>query len=173
MVDEINVTNDNLYLYKPNLNPSVENQLLFNEATQNIYKTSYDEHYTERRFMSDIINQVDVGSAQQVNSPKYLIYAHQTQHRINTPNKNINKAKLDNLELRKYYVEIDGQRYPRDISLINYEENDYIEQYKYLNLFFKEYIGETILNLFISYPDMNKIPHWSNRFETSTWSYNT
>ena len=50
-------------------------------------------------------------------------------------------------------MEIDGQRYPRDSSLMNYEENDYIEQNKDLKLFFKENIGEPILNPFISYPE--------------------
>ena len=34
------------------------------------------------------------------------------------------------MNIRKYYVEIDGQRYPRDSVLINYEENDYIQNYK-------------------------------------------
>ena len=58
------------------------------------------------------------------------------------------------MDLRKYYVEIDGQRYPRDIVLINYEENDYIQQYKDLNLFWKEYIGEPIFNPNISNLDM-------------------
>ena len=37
---------------------------------------------------------------------------------------------------------------------MNYEQNDYIEQYKDLKLFFKEYIGEELLSPFISYPDM-------------------
>ena len=58
------------------------------------------------------------------------------------------------MDIRKYYVEIDGQRYPRDSVLINYDENDYIQQYKDLKLFWKEYIGEPILNPFISYTDM-------------------
>ena len=65
-----------------------------------------------------------------------------------------NIAIFHNLDLRKYYIEIDGQRYPRDSVLINYEENDYIQQYKDLKLFFKEYIGEPLLNPLISYPDM-------------------
>ena len=30
------------------------------------------------------------------------------------------------MNIRQYYAEIDGQRYPRDGVLINYEENDYI-----------------------------------------------
>ena len=38
--------------------------------------------------------------------------------------------------------------------LINYEENDYIQQYKDLKLFWKEYIGEPIFNPIISYLDM-------------------
>ena len=43
-----------------------------------VYKISYEEYYTERRAVSDMIVQLDMGSAQQVNSPKYLICAHQT-----------------------------------------------------------------------------------------------
>ena len=58
------------------------------------------------------------------------------------------------MDLRKYYFEIDGQRYPRDSVLINYEENDYFHQYKDLKLFWKEYICESILNPLISYPGM-------------------
>ena len=60
----------------------------------------------------------------------------------------------DNLDLRKYYVEIDGFRYPRDSFLMNYEQNDYIEQYKDLKLFFKEFIGEELMTPFVSYPEM-------------------
>ena len=71
----------------------------------------------------------------------YLIGAHQTRDRIDAPLSNKNVAIFDNLDLRKYYIEIDGQRYPRDSSLMNYEQSDYIEQYKDLKLFFKEYIG--------------------------------
>ena len=68
--------------------------------------------------------------------------------------KKFNIAILDNMDLRKYYIEIDGLRYPRDSVLINYEENDYIQEYKNLKLFYREYIGEPIINPFISYLDM-------------------
>ena len=154
MTDDINVTINNLYLYVPNLIPSVETQLMFNEATQNNYKISYDEWFTERRIISDPITQLDIGSSQNVQSPKYLIGAHQTKDRIDGAISTKNVAIFDNLDLRKYYIEIDGQRYPRDSSLMNYEQNDYIEQYKDLKLFFKEYIGEQLMSPFISYPDM-------------------
>ena len=154
MTDDINVTINNLYLYVPNLIPSVETQLMFNEATQNNYKISYDEWFTERRIISDTITQLDIGSSQNVQSPKYMIGAHQTKDRIDGAISTKNVAIFDNLDLRKYYIEIDGQRYPRDSSLMNYEQNDYIEQYKDLKLFFKEYIGEPLMSPFISYPDM-------------------
>ena len=154
MADDINVTINNLYLYVPNLIPSVETQVMFNEATQNNYKISFDEWYTERRIISDTITQMDIGTSQHVNSPKYLIGAHQTRIRADTANKNNNIAIFDNLNLQKYYVEIDSVRYPRDSVLVNYEQNDYIEPYKDLKLFFKEYIGEELMSPFISYPDM-------------------
>ena len=56
--------------------------------------------------------------------------------------------------LKKYYVEIDGIGYPRDSVLVYYDQNDYIEQYKDIKLFFKEYIGENLMLPFISYTDM-------------------
>ena len=152
MADDINVTINNLYLYAPNLIPSVDTQIIFNEATQYNYKISFDEWYTERRVISDTITQMDIGTSQHVNSPKYLFCAHQTRTRADTANKNI--AIFDHLNLQKYYVEIDSIRYPRDNVILNYEQNDYIEQYKDLNLFFKEYIGEQLLSPFISYTDM-------------------
>ena len=128
MADDINVTINSLDLYIPNLLPSVETQLMFNEATQNNCKISFDEWYTEGRIISDLLVQHDIGSAQTVISPKCLIAAHQTNLRTTTPDKKINISLSDNLDLRKYYVEIDGQRYPRDSVLKNYEDNDYIHQ---------------------------------------------
>ena len=85
MADDINVISNRLYLYIPNLIPSVETQVMFNEATQNIKKTSFDEWNTERRISSDLLVQHDIGSAQQVNSPKYMISAHQTRLRTTIP----------------------------------------------------------------------------------------
>ena len=90
MSDGINATINNLYVIVPNLIPSVEKQVMFNEATQKNYNISYDDSYTERRVISDLIVQHGIGSAQQVNSPKYMISAHQTKDRLLTPNKKYN-----------------------------------------------------------------------------------
>ena len=48
MADDIKVTNNNFYLLIPSLIPSVESKLILIETTQNNYKISYDESYTER-----------------------------------------------------------------------------------------------------------------------------
>ena len=143
ITDDINVTINNLYLYVPNLLPSVETQVMFNEATQNNYKISYDQWFTERRIISDTITQLDNGSSQNIQSPKFLIGAHQTKDRIDGAISTKNVSIFDNLGLRKSYIEIDGQRYPRDSSLMNYEQNDYIEQYKDLKLFFKNILANS------------------------------
>ena len=89
MADDIYVTINSLCLYVPNLIPSVETQLMFNEATQNNYMISFDEWYTERRIISDLLIQHDIGSAQQVIHPKYLICAHQTSLRSTCPDKKL------------------------------------------------------------------------------------
>ena len=85
-----------------------------------------------------MIVQHDTGSAQQGISPKHLNCSHQTKDRTKAPNKKINVAIFDNLDLRKYHVELGSLRYPRDTLLLNYEQNDHIEQNNYLNMFFKE-----------------------------------
>ena len=132
---------------------------MFNESIQNNYRIFFDEWYTERRIVTDQIFQVDIGSAQSVCSPKYLIRAHQTQGRSGLPNKRNNISIFGSNNVRKYFIEIDGQRYPRDNVLTNSAENDYIDQYRDLKLFYIEYVGEELLSPFVSYPDMkNKDP---------------
>ena len=127
---------------------------MFKESIQNNYRMFFDEWYTERRIATDQIYQVDIGSAQSFNSPKYLICAHQTTSWADFPNKRTNISVFDHLNVRKYFIKIDGVRYPRDAILTNYNQNDYLDQYKDVKLFYKEYVGEEILNPFLSYTDM-------------------
>ena len=136
--DKISVTINSLYLFLPNLIPSVETQVMFNEATQINNKIFFDEWYTERRLISDLKVQHDIGSAQHKNSPTFLIGAHQHNSEQPLALRETNIAIFDILDLRKYYVEIDGHRYPRDGISLNYTENDYIDQHRVLKLFFTE-----------------------------------
>ena len=133
---------------------------MFHQSIQNNYTIPYDSRHTERKLSTDGNElQLDIGSAQHINSPKRLIAAFQTADRVDAPNKNNKIANFDNVNVKKYFCEIDGYRYPKDAVLTNFTENDYIGQYRDLQFFYKEYVGETLMNPFISYPDMkNKYP---------------
>ena len=135
IADNINVTNNSLYLYVPFLLPSTDTQLMFNVSIQNNYKLPYDEWYSERRLVTDSLFQVDIGSAQQVNSPKFVICSHQTAIRLNAPSRNIIFSIFEHLDVIEYFAEIDGYRYPRGSVVTNYDLNDYIHQYRDLNFF--------------------------------------
>ena len=106
--DDINVTINSFYMFVPTLIPKTETQFMFNESIQNNYRIFFDDWYTERRVISDTITQIDIGSAQQVNSAKYLTCAHQTAARLNVPDKEQNVSIFDNINVRKYFVEIDN-----------------------------------------------------------------
>ena len=108
IANDINVTINSLYLYVPKLIPSTSTQVMFNEAIMNNYTITFDSWYTERKISNAGRElQVDIGSAQHINSPKYLISAFQTNDRT-TPNKASNPAIFDSNHVTKYFVEIDG-----------------------------------------------------------------
>ena len=103
---------------------------------------------------------VDIGSTQHIISPKYLIGAFQTEARIGTPNKKNNLAIFNYVNVRKYFCEIDGYRYPKDAVLTNFPENDDLDQYRDLKLLYKKHVGEELLNPFKPYPNVkNEYPN--------------
>ena len=154
LANDINVTINSLYLFVPILIPNSQTQVMFNEAIMNNYTITFDSWYTERKISNDGRElQVGIGSAQHINSPKYLISAFQTTARTTT-DKNVNPAIFDSNHVTKYFVEIDGARYPKDGVLLNFEENSYLDQYRDIKLFYKEYVGEELLQPYKFYPDM-------------------
>ena len=56
--------------------------------------------------------------------------------------------------MKRYFVEIDGVRYPKDQVETNFSDNKNLDPYRDLKLFYKEYNGETLLHPIISYLDM-------------------
>ena len=128
IANDINVTLTNLYLFVPILVPNSQTQLMFNESLMNNYTITFDSWYTERKISNDGRElQVDIGSAQHINSPKYLIAVFQTTART-TRTKAAKPAIFDINHVTKYFVEIDGIRYPKDGVLTNFEENSYLDQ---------------------------------------------
>ena len=149
IADDINVTIISIHLYVPQLNPSTSTQVMFNESFKNSYTITFDSWYTERKIPNDGRElQADIGSAQHINSLKYLLSSFQTSART-APNKASNPAIFDNNHATKYFVEMDEVRYPKDGVLTNFEESSYLDQYRDLKLFYKEYVVEELLQPYI------------------------
>ena len=150
-VNDINVTINSIYLFKPSLVPSAEQQQMFNEAIRENFTLSFDAWVPDRRPVNTGNEyQLDIGSASNTNIPLYLIVAHQQTQRDNLarPPNQINNAIFDHVRVKRYFVEIDGFRYPKDPIETNFPGNKYFDQYRDLELFYKEYIGESLLHPF-------------------------
>ena len=100
LAKHIDVTFNSFYLYGPVSIPDSNTQGMFNESIKNYYTITYHSWYTKRKLSTDGTElQVEIGSAQYVNSPKYLIGAFQTADRIATPNKTNKIAIFDNINV--------------------------------------------------------------------------
>ena len=151
----ISVTINSLYLFVSILIPNTQTQVMFNESVRNKHTITYDSWYTERKLSTDGNElRVDIGSAQHINFPKYIVASFQTAGRIAAPNKDNNVAIFDNVYVRKCFCEIDGYSNPKDTVFTDFPENDYVDQYSDLNLFYKEYVGQELKITFISHPNM-------------------
>ena len=114
------MTINSLYLFVPTLIPDAATQSMFNNSIKDNFKITFDSWTSERKVVdTDLEYQVDIGSAQNINSPKYLIVAHQSLARA-AGGSTQNKAFFDILDVSKYFVEIDGTRYPKDAVDVYY-----------------------------------------------------
>ena len=130
---------------------------MFNEAIRENFTLSFDAWVTDRKPVNTGNEyQLALGSASNINIPLYFIVAHQkTQRDIPArPPNQFNNAVFDNVDVKRYFVEIDGVRYPKDPVQTNFSDNKYLDQYRDPKLFCKEYNGETLPHPFISHLDM-------------------
>ena len=98
--DDIIVTIKSLYLFVPVKIPITKIQVIFIESIKDNYTITYDSWYTERKLSTDGNElQVDIGSAQNVKSPKNLIGAFQTLDTVGAHSKNNNVAISDNVNV--------------------------------------------------------------------------
>ena len=146
---DIKVNFNKLFLFVTKFFPDAQTQTMFNDSIKDSLTLSFDHWTSDRKTVDTQLEyQVGIGSAQNINSPKYLIAVHQTADIIGVPNKANNVASFDHLNVRKYHVDIDGVRYPRDGVSIDYGLNDYVDRYRDLKLFYREYLGEQLLQPF-------------------------
>ena len=162
--EDVNVTVNNISLFIPQIIPSPEPQVYFNEPISESFTLSYESWTTDRKPIDAAKEfQIDFSSASNSNSPIHLIAAHQltqwpdpTDPTINLSTRRFNNAIFDHAKVRKYYVEIDGIRYPKKPIKNNYAEINYLDQYRDIKLFYKKHVGKPVLYPIISYGKMKK-----------------
>ena len=99
----------NLFLYVPIFFPDAETQINFYNSTKSSFTLSFDCWTSGRKtFDAQLEYEIEIGSAQNINSPKYLIVVHQTAARMGVPNKAKNIAVFDNLDVRKCMLKLIG-----------------------------------------------------------------
>ena len=124
--NDVIVTISSIYLYIPSLVPSVEQQQIFNESIRESFILSFDSWVTDRKPVNTGNEyQLDIGSAPNINIPLYLIVAHQKTPRETParPPNQFNNAVFDNVDVKRYFVEIDGVRYPKDLVETYFSDN--------------------------------------------------
>ena len=148
--DEYNNTINSISLFIPQVIASPEAQNKSNEAILKTFTFLYESWTTDRNPVDTAREfQIDISSASNINSPFYLIALHQKTQRSDPANpanslsnNRFNNAIFDHVEVRKHFSEIDGIRYRKNPVMVDYRENNYLEQYRNLKLFYKEYVGE-------------------------------
>ena len=150
------MTINSIFLYIPSLVPSAVQQQIFNETIRESFTLSFDAWVTDRKPVNTGNEyQLDIGSASNINIPLHLIVAHQRNQRENPARPNqFNNAVFDHVDVKRYFVEIDGVRYPKESVETNFSDNKFLDHIKDRKLFYKEYNGETLLQPFISYLDI-------------------
>ena len=159
---DINVTINSFSLYIPLIIPNTETQVYFNETISKTFTLSYESWTIDGKPINTTREfQIDISSASNIKSPLYLIAAHHKAQRpdsadptINLPNNRFNNAIFDHVTVRKNYSEIDGIRYPKNPIKINFEDSNYLDQNRDLKIFYKDYVGESLLSPIIIYDKM-------------------
>ena len=132
-------------MFVPQIIPSPETQVNFNQATSESFTLSYESWTTDRKPVDTAEPfQIDISSTSIINSPLYIIAAHQKTQRphpadatLNLSKNRFNNAILDHAQVKKYYVEVDGVRYPKNPIMTNFDDNNYLDQYRDLKFFYK------------------------------------
>ena len=88
---------------------------------------TFDSWTTDRKTaITDQEYQLDIGSSLRINSNKCLKAAHRSEATSGPANKANNIAISNHVEIRNYYVEVGGIRYPKDSIDVKILRNDYV-----------------------------------------------
>ena len=115
------------YLYNVTFITDTETHVTFNESSGNKSILTFDSRTTDRKIVStDSEFQFNRGSTSNIISSKNLIAAHLAATRAKLGSKVNNFATFDLLDVRNYFDETDGIRYPKDITDIENGMKNYL-----------------------------------------------
>ena len=155
--NDIKVSIKSLMVYKPTSALTPEIIVMFKQSIRKNFTLSFYPKTTDRKPVNTGNQyQVDIGSASNVKPPLYLLEVQQQTPRENPARSRnqLNNAIFDNVNVGKYLVVIDGIRYPRNPIDVKNPENIYLDHYKDLTLKTEKYVGESLLNPFMTHSDL-------------------
>ena len=124
--------------------------MMFDDSIKNSSTLSFVSWSTDRKTVNTQLEyQVYIGTAQNINSSKYLIVFRQTAARVGVPNEKFIFAIFDNLNVRHYHIDINGVRYLRDGVNIDYTSDDYLDRYRDLKKIAEMKLGKNYLTLLL------------------------
>ena len=146
------------HLYVPKCFPDAGRRSMSNSSIRISFTITFGTWFTDRRvFNTGLEYQFDIGSTQDVNSPNDLTAAHQTANKTAVPNKTNKVAIFVELDVRRYFVAIDGVRYLTESVNVDYAANYHFTHYRDLKLNDEEYVGAELVDFFITYNDMKNV----------------
>ena len=103
--------------------PDASTQIMFNDSIRISFTFSFDSWSTDRKTVDTRLeNQIKIGNAQNIDSPKYLRVALQTAASRGVANNANNVAVFDNLYVWIHHVEIDGIVFQETILVSNMKQ---------------------------------------------------
>ena len=109
---------------------------MFNDSIKNTFTLKFDSWTTDRKTVDRGGEyQLDIGSSSNINCPKCLLAAHQAKARSGPANKTNIIGNFDHFNIRNFFVEISGVRYPKDTIDLDYEKRNHLYQYRDLKFF--------------------------------------
>ena len=153
IADDINVTINSLNLYVTQLIPSTSTQVFLMNLLWIIIQSLSIHGIPNVKFQTMVENFRLISVVHKILIVRNIWYQIFKQMQEQLLTKLVTQRYLI-IITSKYFVEIDGIRYPKDGILTNFEENSYLDQYRDLKSFYKDYFGEKLMQLFITFPDM-------------------
>ena len=118
---DINITINKLYLKVSISIPDPGTQPKFNKSIKSSFTPTFDSWTNDKRMVGTGQEyQLDVAWYSDNNLLNILVAAHQTAAKSVRANKAKNIAIFEHLNVRRYFVKIDGRNYPIDPSDLDY-----------------------------------------------------